>query len=426
MALVDGLRARIAAALGLGPLLLASGAGGCVVRSLDDPDDVGDASDDGQSTGSGSTGSDAGSGSSSATVTASVSGDGTTSGGSEDDGTLQMCWPTGKWMEWELWLPPGPQGECFCDEECQATALAQWNEVNCCSSCWYGFSDVLCVERLADQCHYITTMYEEGCGKGRPLLIDDEARTAAACGRDDWAQAIAAPWVEGLSPARRRILAEHWTAAALAEHASVASFARFVLDLAALGAPPELLAEATAAMQDEIRHAQVAFGLASTYAGRSVGPGPLPMHGLRANADADAIVRAAVREGCVEETLAAAEAELAAHRATDPAVRLALTAIAEDEARHAVLAWRFVDWAVQRDPSLATAVRDELQRATAAMGMADDTLDLPPTTDDVIAGHGLLPAALRLRLRAQCLQRTIRPCAAAMLHGRGRGVTASG
>jgi hypothetical protein len=156
-----------------------------------------------------------------------------------------------------------------------------------------------------------------------------------------------------------------------------------------------------------------------------VGPGPLPMHGLTAGGPAEAIVRAAVREGCVEETLAAAEAELAAHRATDPVVRAVLTAIAEDEARHAVLAWRFVDWALERDPSLATAVRDELRRATTVTDEADDALDLPTTTDDALAAHGMLPAPLRLRLRARCLRSTIRPCAAAMLHGCARVAAAN-
>ena len=425
----DGLRRKIVVALGLTPLVLASQPG-CAVRSLDGPDDGGDddADDDDDD---GSTSADPTTGSS-----YSGSGDGptvtttTTVGSSEDDGTVppvQTCWLSDDWLEWELWMPLGPGGQCVCDEACQALAQAQWDEENCCGSCWYSFGDVLCAEPLGDQCHYIVTMFEEGCGKGRPLLVGDQARTAEPCHRGDWAEVLASPGVEALAVAHRRALAEHWTSVALAEHASVASFARFVLDLSALGAPPSLLAEAATAMQDEIRHAQVAFGLAGAYAEHPIGPGVIPMEGVVAGGDPEAIVRAAVREGCIEETLAAAEAELAARRATDPAVRAALASIAEDEARHAVLAWRFVDWALRRDPSLAAVVRDELRRACDAAhvagSLADDLEGLPAPEGlpaEVASAHGVLPPAVRHRLRACCLRDTVRPCAAAMLHDRGR------
>src|SRR5690606_30816180 len=154
---------------------------------------------------------------------------------------------TDPYYEWEFWTPTRPTGECTCDEQCQQQALDAWYEANCCDSCWYVFGSVQCVEHLGDTCHFIVTMVEDGCGEGRPLLIDGRARTAEPCVRDDWAEPGAGPrpHVEALSPAQRRLLADRWTRAALGEHASVASFARFVLDLAALGAPPELLGDAT-------------------------------------------------------------------------------------------------------------------------------------------------------------------------------------
>ncbi len=408
----DGLKRRIVLALGLAPVMLAS-QGGCAGRSLDDPDDGGD--------GSAESGEDDDGATESATTGTSTN-SGTGDGSSSDSGPpppLQTCWPseTNNYLEWEVWLPLGPEGECVCDETCQSTALAEWNDANCCDSCWYVFGETLCSEPLGEQCHYIVTMLEDGCGKGRPLFVDDEARTATACSRDDWADAPREPRVESLSEEHRRALAEYWTDAALAEHASVASFARFALDLTALGAPPELLGDATVAMQDEIRHAQIAFGLAGAYADAPVGPGPIAMEGLAVGGQIEAIVRAAVREGCIEETLAAAEAELAAHRATDPAVRAALASIAEDEARHAVLAWRFVDWAVARDRSLARVVREELARAEATMDSEPVAVEVG-LPDDVASAHGVLPSETRHRLRRRCLEGTVRPCAAAMLYGR--------
>ncbi|MCX4239464.1 ferritin-like domain-containing protein [Paraliomyxa miuraensis] len=435
---VDGLRVRIAAALGLAPLLVV-GSTACVTRTIEDLDDAGEGgessgstSDDPSSTGSTTNTSVASSvGTSVGPTTATVTTVTTVDPG--DTGPQPVCVSTGDYYEWEIWWPPTPAGECVCDEECQYVAVDQWYDANCCDSCWYVFGDVLCTEPLGDACRFIVTMREDGCGEGRPLLIDGRARTAelqelgdhAWGSARDWARFEARPRIDELRPTQRRMLAERWARSALAEHASVASFARFVLDLSAMGAPPELLSEAAAAMQDEIRHAQVAFALASAYAGHPMGPGPLPMRGLSAGGDPETIVRMAIREGCIEETLAAAEAELAAHRATDPAVRQALSAIAEDEARHAVLAWRFVDWAVRSDPSLASAVREEMLRAMELADAAEsDDVEhelgdgTSPEDEELASAHGVVPERLRRQLRAQCLRNTIRPCAFAMLQGR--------
>jgi hypothetical protein len=66
---------------------------------------------------------------------------------------------------------------------------------------------------------------------------------------------------------------------ALLEHASVASFARFSLQLMAAGAPASLVEAAHRAALDEIEHARLTFRLASRYEGRALGPGPLPVDG---------------------------------------------------------------------------------------------------------------------------------------------------
>lgn len=426
MALVDGLTVKIATALGLSLLAVPTG---CVDRAIDADDLGGDGSAEDGSEGSATTGmttnvSTTSTSTSTSTTTPTITATATIGEeGSADSGPVPVCVPSDEWLEWEMWWPPTPEGSCVCDEACQAEALAQWNEENCCGSCWYAFGDVLCSEPIDGLCHYIVTMWEEGCGKGRPLFVDGEACTADPLPRDDWAEG-ASPRLAGLDEHARQWLAARWARAALAEHASVASFARFVLDLAAMGAPPSLLSDATSAMQDEIRHAQVAFALASAYAGTPVGPGPLAMDGVTAGGEAEAIVRAAVREGCVEETLAAAEAELAAHRATDPAVRAALLAIAEDEARHAVLAWRFVDWALSQDASLLPVVHDEIARAAHAVSTTEISEPDERAIDaELASAHGMLPPDMRHGLRQRCLSHTIRPCAAAMLHARSRGAS---
>src|SRR5262245_23198851 len=73
----------------------------------------------------------------------------------------------------------------------------------------------------------------------------------------------------------RHILSEEWSLAARFEHASIASFNKFSLELLAVGAPGTLVAAANRAALQEVEHAQACFAAASAYAGRGIGPGPL-------------------------------------------------------------------------------------------------------------------------------------------------------
>ena len=61
------------------------------------------------------------------------------------------------------------------------------------------------------------------------------------------------PDLRGLDEETRLALGAWWAEIAALEHASVASFARFTLQLLSLGAPPELLADVGQASADEIR-----------------------------------------------------------------------------------------------------------------------------------------------------------------------------
>jgi hypothetical protein len=194
-------------------------------------------------------------------------------------------------------MPPGPSGECVCDEECQAYANQVWYDERCCDSCEYVFSNVLCAEWWDDQCCYIAEYVVDWCGKGRPFAVRDEIRTAAAERRDDWCVEVRG--AVDLDPAQRRLLADAWLDVALAEHASVASFARFVLELMAVGAPADLIADAADALRDEVRHAEIAFAFASAATGEPMGPGALSMDGVEPRTELEAVVRAVVREGCM-------------------------------------------------------------------------------------------------------------------------------
>lgn len=198
---------------------------------------------------------------------------------------------------------------------------------------------------------------------GRPLLVAGEARVAPATERADWLAHYDVT-LAGLSAQEQSALADAWLRDARFEHASIASFARFSLDLLAFGAPPELLEAAQRAMGDEIAHARACFAVASAYAGRALGPGPLELRGVEPSASLAAAAAAAVREGCVNETIAALTAQQQAERTPDPVVRSLLERIACDEADHAELAWRFVAWALHTgDASVSYAVQSAFRAA---------------------------------------------------------------
>ena len=63
-----------------------------------------------------------------------------------------------------------------------------------------------------------------------------------------------------------------WLKQAEDEHASVASFARHTLQLMSIGAPSELLQSSQDASIDEIKHAKICYGFASTFLERDVTP----------------------------------------------------------------------------------------------------------------------------------------------------------
>ncbi|MFT3765885.1 MAG: ferritin-like domain-containing protein [Minicystis sp.] len=239
------------------------------------------------------------------------------------------------------------------------------------------------------------------CILGRPLMVDGQARTAAPVARGDWAARIG-PDVEGIDARERAALARYWTEAAAMEHASVASFARFTLELLALGAPADLVREAQRAGADEVEHAKVAYGLASAYAGRAIGPGPLDLGSVRVATDRRAVVRALIEEACVGETLGVAEAMAFAEAARDPVLIEVHRRIAADEQRHAELAWRTLAWLLgSAEEAEKSAARRWFEEAIAAAGRDP--------------GPDLLGAGALAAVRRQALREVVGPCAEAVL-----------
>lgn len=249
----------------------------------------------------------------------------------------------------------------------------------------------------------------QNCVIGRPFLVQGEVRKAGTQARCDWsAESGTQPsFALAAATALAKQAAAEWTRVALMEHASVAAFARFALQLLAVGAPPELLLATSQAMSDETRHAQLAFGLARRFGAVDVGPGALQVQGSLDELDLKSITLTTLLEGCIGETVAALEAKLALEHVRDAGLAEVLGTIARDESNHALLAWRFVQWALGAQPELAAEVmnlaRVELQRASIA------TVHSSPT-DEALLAYGVVGDGARAQLRAAALKDVVLPC----------------
>ena len=193
------------------------------------------------------------------------------------------------------------------------------------------------------------------CPGGRALRgKDGDAIVARGENREDWIDRAVREAAE-CDARDREGLARRWAREAASEHASIASFARVTLDLLALGAPSDLVAAAQRAGLDEIEHARIAYALASAFAGKSLGPGRLAVASAKP-ATLESVVREAVTEGCIGEALAALALREEAEAAEGTAYAKLLDRIAEDEERHAALAYATVAWAASIDPARTAAV----------------------------------------------------------------------
>lgn len=268
-------------------------------------------------------------------------------------------------------------------------------------------------------CCYIVCV---GSCCGRPLLVNGEVVVAGSRSTGDWLlRAGDAPALHQsvvLDEKARRSLGELWMDDALMEHASIASFAQFTLDLMRLGAPPDLLRDSQLAGLDEIEHSRIAFTIVERLTGVARGPGELPLGALEAH-DLHQAITAAIHEGCVGETLAACLLSEQARRCTDPFIAEQLSRIAEDELRHAELAWRFVAW------SLQTAGEEARLVAKAAFEAAFEQVPSAPrelglSVEQLHAG-GRLTKEQWCCTVAQALETVLEPAAQTLL-GQGAKV----
>ena len=252
----------------------------------------------------------------------------------------------------------------------------------------------------ADACMQLCTMlmsraelpYPELCGvmfQGPDVLVATQYNTQIDSPNCQVAEGRRpAGLVEpGCFPARDAV--GRWLAqAAWLEAASIPAFVYLARELDMHGAPRGLARAALAAARDEIRHARIMKGLARRYG--AVVPAVDVAMPTERSLEALAIENAI--EGCVRETWGAVVAMWQAQRAQDLELRAVFREIAEDEARHAALAWEVDRWARTRLDRDAHARIDAAREAAVKELFADadsevfTVLGLPMGQD----AHGLL------------------------------------
>ncbi len=268
-----------------------------------------------------------------------------------------------------------------------------------------------------DECCYVVEMSFLFCAVGRPFTVDGIARLAEVTEREGWCDPLELD-ISAVPEHLRDEIAFAWAEAGTHEHASVASFSRFLMDLMALGAPRALTEATTKAIADEIRHAHACFSIASAFAGRSLGPDTVDISGSMEEAGDEAhILKSAILEGCIGETLAAAQAEWLVTRAAHPEVRDALRGICDDEGDHAVLAWGFVAWMLRTRPHLIEVARQTLRQAYETevsqfgLGLNEE--------QRVLAAHGCVRHGTEDHLRRRAFHTIVVPSAEALFDAIG-------
>jgi hypothetical protein len=337
---------------------------------------------------------------------------------SSQDPSQNLCGPDagGSFINVNCLAPPTPGATCA-GTYSDACVLSTY-------SCGLskGGMEIVCgpITDAAGNCCYVIT---GDCAVGRPFTVAGSARLGSLVPGEGYRERLS-PDMESLDAATRAALADVWGREALFEHASMASFARFTLELLALGAPADLVSSSQRALADELAHARACLGLASAYAGVALRPSALPIDGaLAESTSAPAIAASLAREGCVAETIAALHVQRAAEQARDPVVKAALARIAEEEAEHAALAWRALAW------MLATGGGEVRRAVEKVFAEAEAHVSLGATTalagdEEAMRAHGVLPVEERRALAREALGKVVGPAVRALL-GRTRVVAAA-
>ncbi|HZN39536.1 MAG TPA: hypothetical protein VFD82_12080 [Planctomycetota bacterium] len=206
-----------------------------------------------------------------------------------------------------------------------------------------------------------------GSAWGRPLRVRGRQIHPELRSGSDWT-AGDRPDPSQLDEPTRHALAALWLHDAQKEHASVPAFSRISWQLAAAGAPADLLAWSHRAALEEIEHARACFALAAGYEGRSHTVEPMPdllLDGLQVRGNVlEVMAKESLGDGCQLEDFNADVAAACAEVCQEPVTRAVLERIAVEERSHAEFSWALLHWLLAQH---AATVRPVLERTLAGL-----------------------------------------------------------
>ena len=247
---------------------------------------------------------------------------------------------------------------------------------------WGGYDTA--TEDTVDTCCYTATyrdrLGQPDCVIGRPFMQEQEAVVASLHRKKgDWDRNHSTI-VLGTEK-ERQFAGNFYLQVARYEHASVASFNRFALELMKHGAPAHLVHQAQTAAMDEIRHAQSSFSIANELLGEQVQPGEMKMDVTLAP-DLKTLARTVLEEAAIQETLAVLIAAEQLRIVESPMIKKYLEEVVREESRHSELAFATLRWCVQQGG-------EEIVRLIAQRLEQPITMDILSYPEQEMANLGL-------------------------------------
>jgi hypothetical protein len=268
-------------------------------------------------------------------------------------------------------LPPGVQlgGDSNCTIALQDCAYF-------CGAFYFACHAV----NFVDQDQHVYDSCDDGSVPAGPITIDCVTCPGAAGRRPG---GLDAPSFERAGS----MVGDYFARVAHLEEASIRAFRDLRSELVERAAPTALVREASRAARDEVRHTRAMRRLARRFDGAFVSA----RSKRRERRPLEAMALENAVEGCVRETYGALLATWQAAHARDPETRRELARIAEDETRHAALAWAVARWAEARLDGAARA-RVAAGRAAAVRELAREIRPVPSVVAELV---GLPSAALQ-------------------------------
>jgi hypothetical protein len=213
--------------------------------------------------------------------------------------------------------------------------------------------------------------------------------------------------LEPLAERDREVLAARWLDRAHNEQATSAVFAEVSNALERLSAPQSLVQAARTAVDDEQRHAQIAWLCAEYYAGRAL---PAPPARRVSTADfagcspRESAVLYVVMQCAINESIAAGYLKACAAAARSALTKQANLSILGDEVRHARLGWSFLSWCSAADRSLVGEALPSLF-TTVVRGW----FDIDGYPQSLSEGHGCLDGPALTAAALSALEELVLP-----------------